>query len=218
MKRYLVILAIFVLLGTLKATTWNYDLGAGTGIHTSGTSNTFLPTTETNGGSRYVRIGSAGGSINLENPGLTNLGSGTEIRAVAPTSASVNKLSIYDYTAGKSFYTRFKVLFGSSNGGNTATSGTWSFWQGDGAMYSDVNAFTGNQAFTGIRWVYGTSGALTASYRNGSSWTAFGTFVQGTVYTIEIFAIIQHPQLHMIIAEHLIVWQPINRIYGLVVF
>jgi len=187
-RNILLTLFITINMGLLSSTTWNYSFGTGTGSHTSGTSNTFLPVTETNGGSRYVRIGSGSGSINLENPGLASLGSDTELRAVAPTTASVNKFSVFDYTPGKSFYTKFNVLFGNSTGANTVASGTFSFWQGDGAMYSDVNSFTGAQAFTGIRWIYGASGAITTSYRT-SAWTALGStpFVQASAYTVEIF-------------------------------
>ncbi len=76
------------------------DFGNTIGAHTTGASTTFIqnPTT----GSNYVRVGSAGGSINkvtASNPlGTTQ----TFIRAVAPTSASVNKISpIVGNTAGK---------------------------------------------------------------------------------------------------------------------
>ena len=50
------------------AQPWNYDLGTGTGSHTSDVSLTFLPDPQTGGGTdARVRIGSGGGSFNLEN-------------------------------------------------------------------------------------------------------------------------------------------------------
>lgn len=165
---------------------WSYNFGTDTNSYTTvGASTTFLPAPPS--GTARVRIG-ASGSFNLENPGLTGLGSGTELRIVAPITASVNKFSVYDYTAGKTFFTKFDVLLGSSAGGN-ADAGTFFFFQGDGAIYSDNNAFTGAQVFSGIQWVYGSSGAVTTTYRNGSGWSALGTtpFAQGNVYTVEIY-------------------------------
>lgn len=188
MKKQLTMAAVLlVCVLSIHAQPWTYDFGTGTGVHNSGASTTFLPTPSS--GTARVRVGTTGGSFNLENPGLAGLGSASELRIVAPTTASVNKYSIYDYTPAKVFYTKFDILLGNSSGGNTATSGTFSFWQGDGAMYSDNNAFTGAQAFTGIRWVFGASGAITTSYRNVGAWSALGStpFYQGSVYTVEIY-------------------------------
>ncbi len=97
----------------------------------------------------------------MVDPGNATLGTGTELQGIAPTNTSVNKFSIYGYTADQSFHNRFKVLF---TGG---ASGTWSFFQGTGAGYSDNNAFAGAQVFTGIRWVFGAAGAITTNIRVG---------------------------------------------------
>jgi hypothetical protein len=171
----------------LYAQPWIYNLGTTTGNHTSSASTSFLPAPSS--GTTYVRIGAGGGSINLENPGLSNLGSDTEIRAAAPTSSSINKFSVVNYTASKLFSVDFSILLGSSTGANTATTGTWYFFIGDGSTYSDANAFSNGQVFTGLRFSFGTSGSLTVAYRNGTTWSALGslTMVQSTVYRIKIY-------------------------------
>lgn len=58
---------LFLIAGSLSfAQPWNYEFGAGTGsISTPGESTTFLPTPPS--GTARVRIGTAGGSFNLEN-------------------------------------------------------------------------------------------------------------------------------------------------------
>jgi hypothetical protein len=169
------------------AQPWTYDFGTGTGSWTSGASTTFLPTPSS--GTARVRVGGAGGGFYLQNPGLASLGSETELKITAPTSTSANKFSIYDYTASKTFFIKFDILLGDSNGSNTATSGAFYFFQGDGAQYSDNNTFTGTQVFTGIQWSFGTSGTITTNYRNAGSWSALGStpFAQGNVYTVEIY-------------------------------
>lgn len=191
MKRTLfaIVTLALVMSATAWGQPWTQDFGSGTGVFNtaSGTSTTFLP--NPGSGTTFVRIGTTGGSINLENPGLSSLGTNSEVRAVAPTSASVDKFTpVLNYTSGQTFYTKFKVLLGDASGGNTASSGTWYFFQGDGAMYSDANAFTAAQVFTGISWQFGASGTLTTNYRNASAWAVLGStpMSQGNVYTIEI--------------------------------
>lgn len=186
-------LLIFVLFSTLSfAQPWNYNFGTGTGSHTSGISTTFLPTPETNGGTAArVRIGTGGGSFNLEDQTIS-FGSQSYLRGVAPTGTSVNKFSIYDYTPGKSFTIQFNVRFGASDGSNTgAASGTWYFFAGDGTGFSDNNGFTGAQVFTGIKWQFGASGEITTNVRVSGSWTATGItgtpFSQGNTYTVDIY-------------------------------
>lgn len=152
MKTIFFSLSVFAISSTAISQPWSYNFGTATGNHTTNSivlstdAGSYLPATETNGGTARTRIGSAGGSFNIENPGNASLGTNSEIRGVASTSASVNKFSIYDYTASKVFTTKFDVQFG---GG---TAGTWYFFQGDGANYSDNSAFAGAQVFTGLRF------------------------------------------------------------------
>lgn len=169
---------------------WTYNFGTGTGSYSTSntTSTTFLPAAPN--GNDFIRMSNGqGGSFNLENSGLATLGTDTELRIVAPTGGSVNKFSVYDYNAGKVCYTKFTILLGNSSGGNTATSGNWYFFQGDGATYSNTAGFNGAEVFVGIRWVFGAAGAITTSYRNGAAWSALGStpFAQGNVYTLEIY-------------------------------
>jgi hypothetical protein len=166
------------------------NFGTTTGTHSSATSTVFIPN-PTVSGNTYVRVGTAGGSINkvsTPNPLGTT---GVHIRASAPTSASVNKVSpVVNATAGKLVYARYKVLFGDASGGATAASGTWYMFIGNGAMFSDANAFAGAQSFAGLRFVFGASGALTMNNRAGTNWNATGlstsAFSQGIYYDVEI--------------------------------
>lgn len=113
------------------------------------------------------------------------------LRLVAPTGASYNKVSLYDYSAGKSFYTKFSILLGGSDGGNVSL-GTIYFFQGDGSVFSDANGFSRGTTFTGLRFQFGASGAITTNYVYGSlnnTWAALGStpIAQGNVYVVEVF-------------------------------
>lgn len=168
---------------------WNYNLGTGTGIHTSGVSTTFLPAAPS--GTSRVRVGSTGGSFNLENQ-LISFGSDSYLRIAAPTSTSVNKFSVYDFDSLKTFTLRFKMRLGASDGSNSgASSGTWYLFVGNGVSFSDNNSFTGAQCFTGIRFVFGSSGAITTNYRSAANWVATGIsgtpVDQGLTYDIDIY-------------------------------
>jgi len=192
MKKLLLLLfaSLYIFSVISKAQPWHYNFGTSTGTFNtaSGISTDFLPNPELNAGNDRVRIGTQGGSWNLDNQVIT-FGGSSYLRGVAPTGTSVNKFSIYDYTGAKSFTMRFKIRLGDSGGTNTATAGTWSLFIGDGAGYSDNASFSGSQVFTGIRFVFGASGAITAAYRNGASWTTLsGTpFAQGITYTVDIY-------------------------------
>lgn len=163
--------------------------GVANGVHASGVSTSFVPTPNLSG-STYVRIGTGTGTINLQ-PALVSPNFGTEkiVRCEAATATSVNKISpIVGYTPSNQFYTRFQMLLGNNVGGNSgATDGQWYFFQGDGTNFSDANAFSGAQVFTGLQFTFGAGGAITTSYRNGSTWTSLGSILsQGNVYTVEI--------------------------------
>ncbi len=180
-------LAALSLTGTQAANTiWDYNFGTETGVYSTANSSstTFLPAPESNGGTARVRVGSGGGSFNLENPG-SSLGSGSELRIVAPTGGSVNKFSIYDYgDASTAFTLSFDLLL---SGGS---SGTFYLITGNGASFSDSNAFTGAQTFTGIRWVFEASDTITTNVRSGGSWVTTGLpetpFAQNINYSVQI--------------------------------
>ena len=179
---------LFVALATICCITtnaqWFYDFGTGTGVIGAGESYTFLPqpTPNPDAGADYVRIGAAAGTISLVNPG-TSVGDGSEVSATASATPSANKISIYDYTAGKTFFTRFQVRF------DGATSGEWLFLQGDGDRYSNGFAFLDAQTFTGLRFTYGVGGTITIARRtNILTWVDLATqpVTQGNNYVIEI--------------------------------
>ena len=168
------------------------NFGTGTGSQTSQTGSTsFLPNPTS--GTTWARAGATAPNApivlaNTSNPLGTT---GSYVRGVASTSTSVSKFSpMVGYTGSTEFYTSFKVLFGDSAAGNTATTGSWNFYQGNGAMYSDANDFTGAQVFTGLRFTYGAGGSVALTYRGGSAFVNTGltqsTFSQGTAYTVEI--------------------------------
>jgi len=171
---------------------WSYNLGSTTGSFNTanGVSTTFLPA-PLSGISRIRVSSTGGGSFNLENQ-LISFGENVYLRIIAPATASVNKFSLYDYTAGKTFTLRFNVRFGASDGSNSgAASGTWYLFIGDGATFSDNASFAGGQVFTGIRFAFGASGIITTNFRSASTWTAAGItgtpFTQGINYTVEIY-------------------------------
>lgn len=188
---------IFILLllsSSILAQPWYYDFG--TEVSSSFTTNnsastTFLPAPPS--GTARVRVSNGqGGGFYLDNPGLNEFGSGAELRIVAPTGGSVNKFSIYDYTAGKAYTIQFSIRFGAADGSATgATSGIWYFFAGDGAGFSDNSGFTGSQVFTGIRWQFGASGSITTNARVAGAWTSSGIsgtpFAQGNTYTVDIY-------------------------------
>lgn len=184
---------LFFLLSGQKLFTqpWNYNLGTTTGTFSTadGVSTSFLPAASS--GTSRIRVGSGGGSFNLENLPIP-MGEDVYLRIVAPSTGSVNKFSLYDYTPGKTFTMKFNIRFGASNGSNSgAASGTWYLFIGDGATYSTSDIFNGSQVFTGLRFTFGASGSITTSYRSGGSWIATGLigtpFIQGVTYSVEIY-------------------------------
>lgn len=188
MKQWIwAIVLVFLSIGVAYAQPWAYDFGSSTGSHYSGASASFLPTVPS--GSTYARVGTAGGSLNLENPGLPNLGSETEIRIVAASTGNNCKASIYDYNPSTKFHIKFDVLFGDVNGVGTAASGVFYFCLGNGSTYSSTSSFDSAQSFTILQFTYGPAGAISTKYRDTSTFQALGTnpISQGGVYHIEIW-------------------------------
>ena len=180
------------------AQPWTYNFGSSTGSYlTAGNfSETFLPQPASGGGNERVYLGSVAQSSGfyVNNPGLSAVGSGSELKIIGPPGSAPNKFSVYDYTASKQFYTSFYILLGNSSGQNTAASGEWYFYQGDGSIYNNATAMSSvsDQSFVSLRWNFGSGGALTIYYHNGSSWVNLSALspvnmVQGQVYFIQIF-------------------------------
>lgn len=191
MKQY-ALLVLLVLMGNYGwGQTWSYDFGASTGTFTSSTASTsFLPTPTTGGGTSRVRVGTNPGSFVLANPGLSNLGSNSEMQITSNTgSTSTTKFSIHDFTASKVGYIKFNIVI---NGG---TNGVYLFSIGDGANYSDNSAIATNQIFAGIRWAIGASNTVTYNVLNNNTYGTTGIsnsttlFSQSNtnIYSIEVY-------------------------------
>lgn len=173
------------------------DFGTGTGSFTSQTGSTgFIPNPTS--GTSWTKGGAVvpNAPVNLVTASNTPLGTtGSCIKAAATNSiagADATKFSpMVNYTGSTEFYTSFKVLFGDASAGNAATTGSWIFFQGSGAMYSDGNGFSDSQVFSAIRFSYSDPGIVTLDYRSSTSFVTTGltttSFNQGTVYTVEIF-------------------------------
>jgi len=169
MKKFAVIACGFLWINTfLWATTWTYDFGTTTGSYTSTTNNcnNFLP--QPVSGQDYVRAG-VDGILNLENPGLNNFGTGSELRIVAPSTGDMAKVSIYDFSGTLLFYTRFNILFGDSAGGNTANSGAFYLILGNGNSFSNNGSIDSDEAFTVLSFSFSDADTLTVKYLSGSS-------------------------------------------------
>lgn len=190
------ILPLFLILFLLGWSGWGQtstqNFGTGAATQTSQTASTsFIPAPTS--GTTYSRAGATAPAAPIVLANTTNLlgGTGSYVRAVASATSSVCKFSPWvSYTGGTEFYTSFKVMFGDSAGGTTATSGIWSFFQGAGAMYSDANNFSSAQVFSGLFFTYGTGGSIALTYRlagatvnTGLTQTAFSS---GTIYNVEI--------------------------------
>ncbi len=191
LKQTSVTIALLCLIGNISfAQTSVQSFGTGTGsfITANSTSTSFLPN-PTGSGTTFVAINNGGGAINLVNPGLIALGSGTEVRASASSNANVNKFTpVLSYTNSTSYYTTFWMVLGNSTGGNTATNGEWAFYQGAGAGYSSNGDMPTGQVHTGLRFTFGNSGAITFNYLNNTTWTALASvnISQGNLYKVEI--------------------------------
>ena len=186
-----IVTALMLLAARAPAQPWSYNFGTGTGSWTAGVDSTsFLPAPDTHGGKARVRVGTGNGGFSMESQVIT-FGSLTYLRCTAPTSGSINKFSIYNYTPAQTFTVRFRIRLGGSDGSATAASGTWYFFTGDGANFSDNSTFSGTQVFTGIRWVFGAGSRLTTKYRNGAAWSNAGldstVFAEGQEYLVELY-------------------------------
>lgn len=192
MRKFYFLLVFFFIIECGWGQTSTQDFGSSTGSHTSQTgSAAFIPNPTS--GTTWARAGATAPNapVNLVTASNPLGTTGAYVRAVASSSTSVCKFSPWvGYTSSTEFYTSFKVLFGDASAGNTATSGIWSFYQGAGTMYSDASDFSGAQVFTGLRFTYGASGAISLTYRGGGSFVTTGltntNFSSATVYTVEI--------------------------------
>jgi hypothetical protein len=191
LEKFILISGMVILNQVVWSQTWVYDLGSDTGVFSSTTGSTgFLPPPTS--GTARVRVGTNPGSIVMSNPGLTELGTNTELAITSNTgSSSTTKFSVYDYAAGITSMLKFKVAF---SGG---TNGVYNCWIGDGATFSDNTALSNSQVFAGLRWSLGASNTITyfvsgstGVFASSGLMNSTGLFVQNTsnVYSVEIYA------------------------------
>lgn len=145
-------------------------------------------TTATTGNTGFggVRVGTGGGGFTLQNPGQS-IGTNAELRGIAPSTGSVNSVGLTSAEYGTAAAT-FTISFELHLSGGS--SGTWYFFAGNGTSYgsTQTSAFTGSETFTGIRWVFGASNAITTDNRAAGTWaTVSGTpFAQNNSYFVTI--------------------------------
>lgn len=176
------LLAMFVMVMGMEV-SWGQtpngtlDFGATSNGTAASTSNT---------GFGGVRVGGGGGGFSIRNPGQS-IGSGAELRGIAPSTGSINSVAITSTEYGTAAST-FTISFEMHLSGGT--SGTWYFFAGNGLNFdaAQANSFTGSQIFNGIRWSFGSSNTITTSNRAAASWeTITGTpFAQSTAYYVTI--------------------------------
>lgn len=182
---------LILLLSSLSSIAQTYTLDLGNTKSTfngTGTSTSFIPTPAS--GNSFVANGT-GGVITIDNnsPANRKIGFASIIHASASSNSTPNKFGVYNFGASKRFYGSFQVMFGNANLAG-ANSGTWIYSIGNGNSFSNTSAFTNSDVFGAIRFMMGTNGSITASYRSNSSWVTIANFAfkQGNVYTIEILA------------------------------
>ncbi|WP_298392106.1 YDG domain-containing protein, partial [Flavobacterium sp.] len=188
----------FVLVLMIPSFGWSQtsvqNFGNATATHVSQTGSSAVIPNPVGVGTTYVRSGATAANAPISLVIASNpLGtSEAYVRAAASTSASVAKVSpIVSYTAGLEFYTSFKVLLGDASATNTATSGVWTFYQGlQGSNYTDNTDVSNGNVFTGLRFTFGPSGALTLTFNNAGTYNSAGlttsSFSQGVAYNVEI--------------------------------
>ncbi|HRO41401.1 MAG TPA: T9SS type A sorting domain-containing protein [Flavipsychrobacter sp.] len=160
-KRLLLSSLIISSVITSKAQVYNYNFGTIADSITSGstTSPTFLPT-PSGGATAYARVGTGGGKIVVKTH--SGFGSNSSLRIQAPTGTSVNKFSLHG-VSNPTTTMGIKVTFSIGDSVNSiasnVNSGTFYFFAGNGANFSNANQFSGTQVFAGVRLVLGASSA-----------------------------------------------------------
>ncbi len=185
MKQRLLFLSLVVMLLGVGIDGWGQTPNGSLSFGTTANSTT---ATTGNTGFGGIRIGTGSGSFTIMNSGQ-EIGTDAELRGIAPTGGSINSVGITSTEYG-SAATTFTLAFEIYLSGGS--SGTWYFFAGNGAGFAAAQSatFTGSQVFTGLRWVFGTSNAITTMNRNAGAWNATGIsgtpFAQLTSYTVTI--------------------------------
>jgi hypothetical protein len=152
-----------------------------------GTTSNGTTASTTNTGFGGVRVGAAGGGFTIQNPGQS-IGTDGELTGIAPTTAAINSVGLTSAEYGTAS-TTFTISFELHLSGGA--SGTWYFFAGNGSPFGSAQntGFSGTTTFTGIRWAFGASNAITTNNRAGASWNATGLstpFAQNSSYFVTI--------------------------------
>ena len=144
MKKIFILFTVSIFFQLLHAQPWTYDFGTGTGTANNanaGSGKTDLfPSTPSGGGTYRVRVGAAGGSVALVNPG-TSLGTASETQINAATSTATNKFGVYDWNSPSTVaYVKTKFRTTSSGTGNL------NFSLGINTMANDNQGYTSHYA------------------------------------------------------------------------
>lgn len=176
---------LYLTISSLLASTF-IEAQTPNGILNFGTTADNTTATTGNTGFGGLRIGIGGGSFVIQNSG-TELGSDGELRGIAPLTSSINSVGITSAEFGTAS-TTFTISFEMRLSGGA--SGIWYFFSGNGASFgaSQSSGFTGAQVFTGLRWTFGPSNAITTANRASSSWVEISgsPFGQNTSYHVTI--------------------------------
>lgn len=183
MKKFIfsISMAVLTAASSQAQTIWSYDFN-GTGSLTTGSSTNTFVVPPTGGGTNIFRIGTAGGNFTL---GASSFGTGNSLIGIAPTSASVNKFTTFNWNNPT---TAFSLKFDMRLTGGS--SGIWSIFTGNGASFdSGTASFTGAQVFSGLRLAYGAAGTISASNRVGNNWAAISGagFSQSNNFSVAIY-------------------------------
>lgn len=156
---------------------WQYDFNVTPAEITSGFSEEFFPDPPENGGTYRVRIGTAGGGLEL---------TGEEAILTASASASTNKLGVYGWNSPTpNAYIKFKI--------NTTSSGNGLISVALGNDGLVINNTSYNQHYNnslGILWLNYSEGEITSVNRRGGGSNHTITnheFIKGTEQVIEIY-------------------------------
>jgi hypothetical protein len=172
----------------ISAQPWAYDFGTegGTFIPANTSTTTFFPNTPVGGGTYRGRVGTQGGTVALDAPG-TSLGSGAEVRLVAATGNSANKVAVYNWSnLTSTAVVKFKLRTTST--GN----GTLAFNVGTAvAGYSDNNiSGDNNNSLAFVHFNYAGGNLASVIRRDGSTSVPItgGVFQKDAGHEVEVFA------------------------------
>jgi len=166
--------------------------GTSAGLSSAGTGSTALIPNPTVG-QTFARDGAGFAYIKTASNPFGSTGAYALGTASSVTGSPTKICPIVNYTTtGKTFYTSFKVVFGDDTGNAGVSTGSWSFFQGNGPQYvSGGNNFTNTETFTGLRFTFAGANVTLSHVNSLRNWLTGGflpatTVNQGVVHAIEI--------------------------------